>query len=171
MNYPEGNDAVVYGEDIFAGYRYFDRLKIEPLFPFGFGLSYARFDYSNIRLSAGAIDLAKDSSVTIQVRVDVTNSGGVAGKEIVQFYVSQVSTPGLVRPEQELKGWYKLFIEPGRTVTAEMTLDWVSVAYWDDKPHKWVVDADADFEIIARKHGMDPGISARFKTAAKFVRV
>ena len=170
MNYPGGNDVVVYGEGIFAGYRYYDRLKIEPLFPFGFGMSYTCFQYSNIRLSTAVLDLSRDSTAAIRVQVDVTNVGAVAGKEIVQFFVSQLSEPGLVRPERELKGWDKLFIEPGATAVAEMTLDWVSVAYWDDKPHKWVVDGTADFDVIACKHVRDSGVSAGFKTGARYVR-
>ncbi|KAH8588458.1 glycoside hydrolase superfamily [Bisporella sp. PMI_857] len=170
LNYPGGNDTVVYGEGIFAGYRYYDWLKIEPQFPFGFGLSYTSFEFSNIRLSTTKLDLARDPSASIEIEVDVVNVGHVAGKEVVQFYVTQISTQGLVRPVRELKGWEKVFVEPGQRVTARTTLDWVSVAYWDDKPHKWVVDGNAAFEVLAARHSRDMGVVAEFCTAERYVR-
>ncbi|KAF4980215.1 hypothetical protein FZEAL_3726 [Fusarium zealandicum] len=156
-NYPGEHDVVHYGEGIYAGYRYFDHRKIEPLFPFGAGLSYTTFEYSNIRLSAD--ELAGDGEITVQV--DVANTGPRDGKEIVQFYVSQVS-PKLGRPPQELKGWDKVFVPVGETVTACAVLDKISVSYWDDSINRWVMDGGAQFHVKAAKHSRDDGITATF---------
>ncbi|KAL4779189.1 periplasmic beta-glucosidase precursor [Aspergillus varians] len=164
LDYPGHNDRVVYGEGIFAGYRWYDRLQILPLFPFGFGKSYSTFEYSNARVSSPSSNLqfSADGSGSIEVQVDVKNTSAVAGKEIVQFYVSPKTAPRLTRPKRELKGWDKVFVPAGETVTASVSLDWISVAYWDDKRHEWVVDGGAVFEVIAAKHSRDDGLAAEF---------
>jgi beta-glucosidase len=170
LNYPGGNDRVVYGEGIFVGYKYYDHMQIEPLFPFGFGLSYTTFGYSNMRLGADTLAAtaaaAAAAGSTITASVDVTNTGPVAGKEIVQFYVAPISAPRLARPRRELRAWAKVLVEPGRTETASATLDFESVCYWDDRSHGWVVDPGAEFEVIAAAHARDPGISASFSVVA-----
>ncbi|KAL2812455.1 glycoside hydrolase superfamily [Aspergillus cavernicola] len=162
LDYPGYNDRVVYGEGIFAGYRWWDRLHIEPLFPFGFGRSYSTFEYSAVRVSSNQLRFSENGSGIIEVQVDVTNTSSVAGKEIVQFYISPKTAPRLSRPTRELKGWDKVLVQPGETVTASTTLDWVSVAYWDDKRHEWVVDGGATFEVIAAKHSRDLGVAVEF---------
>ncbi|KAL4797553.1 glycosyl hydrolase family 3 C-terminal domain-containing protein [Aspergillus venezuelensis] len=162
LDYPGSNDRVVYGEGIFAGYRWYDRLCIEPLFPFGFGKSYSEFRYSDIRVSGDNLAFASDGTGSIEVSVDVTNISHVAGKEIVQFYVEPVTAPRMVRPKRELKGWDKVFVEPGQTVQARAELDWVSVSYWDDERHGWVVDGGATFAVVAAKHSRDEGVTATF---------
>ncbi|RDW61743.1 beta-glucosidase H [Aspergillus mulundensis] len=163
LDYPGHNDRVVYGEGIFAGYRWWDRLQIEPLFPFGFGISYSTFEYSNTRVSATELQFSEQGSESIEVTVDVTNTSDVVGKEIVQFYVSPKTAPRLTRPKRELKGWNKMLVRPGETVTASAILDWVSIAYWDDKRHEWVVDGGAVFEVIAARHSRDIGVVAEFQ--------
>ena len=107
----------VYGEGIFVGYRYFDKKKIEPLFPFGYGISYTTFQYSAIRADRSQM---KDTD-TVTVSVDVTNTGCVKGKEIVQIYVSDEKSR-LKRPEKELKAFGKVELEPGETKTLTFTL-------------------------------------------------
>ncbi|KAH8593622.1 glycoside hydrolase superfamily [Bisporella sp. PMI_857] len=164
-NYPGEHDVVYYGEGIYAGYRFYDHRKIEPLFPFGAGLSYTQFEYSNIRLDATVLAGDGKGRDTIEVQVDVTNVGSVDGKEVVQFYVTQVSQPGLSRPLKELKGWDKIFVRAGETVTAKTTLDRVSVSYWDESVDKWVIDAHAEFRVAAAKHSRDEGISVTFRSS------
>lgn len=164
-NYPGGNDVVHYGEGIYAGYRFYDHRKIEPLFPFGAGLSYTTFSYSNIRLSDEVLACDGSGRDEIEVQVDVTNTGSREGKEIVQFYVAQVSKPRLSRPAKELKGWDKVFVRAGETVTARTKLDRVSISYWDDSVNKWVADADARFRVTASKNSRDEGTSTEFSTA------
>ncbi|KAH8890264.1 hypothetical protein GQ53DRAFT_868132 [Thozetella sp. PMI_491] len=167
-NYPGENDKTYYGEGIYVGYRFYDHRKIEPLFPFGAGMSYTAFEYSNIRLSGEKLSCDGSGSNTIEVEVDVTNTGSREGKEIVQFYVTQVTKPRLGRPSQELKGWDKVLVRPRETVTARATLDRVAISYWDDSIDKWVVDADSQFKVRAAKSSRDEGISAVFSSASRF---
>ena len=162
VNYPGEHDVTYYGEGIYAGYRYYDFKKVDPLFPFGAGLSYTTFNYSNIRLSKNVLEHGED----IEVQVDVTNTGPRDGKEIVQFYVTHVN-PRLGRPPRELKGWDKVSVAVGRTVTARAILDKVSVSYWDDSVNRWVIEGKAEFYVTAAKDSRDEGLSAGFRTAAE----
>ena len=129
----EGNRAE-YSEGLFVGYRWYTS-KLQPvLFPFGYGLSYTTFAYSGLRLSADSI---KDTD-TLTVRVDVTNTGSVPGKEVVQVYVAPPESD-VIRPVRELKGFDKVFLAPGETKTVEITLDRRSFAHWDTSIHDWYV--------------------------------
>ena len=103
INYPGENGKVRYGEGIFVGYRYYDKKKIKPLFPFGYGLSYTSFAFKELRLSSAIFDPQQG----FEVFVDVTNTGGRAGQEVVQLYLHDKSSR-LVRPEKELKAFAKL---------------------------------------------------------------
>lgn len=103
-NYPGDNDIVHYGEGIYVGYRFYDHMRMASLFPFGAGLLYTCFSYSNIRLSYKVNACDGRRRETVEVQVDVTNTTGRDGKEIVQFYVAQVSKLRLNRPVEELKG-------------------------------------------------------------------
>ncbi|KAG4428591.1 hypothetical protein IFR05_015923 [Cadophora sp. M221] len=165
-NHPGGNDCVHYGEGIFLGYRHYDKVLSQPLFPFGHGLSYTSFTYSNLRIS---IDSLASLESMITVSVDIKNIGTVAGKEIVQFYVSQMSKPGLIRPVRELKGFEKVHVNPGQTVTATAVLDKIAVSYWDDGPHSWRADADATFAVEAASSSRDVKCSATFRTGSGFL--
>jgi beta-glucosidase len=108
INYPGGNGQVRYGEGIFIGYRYYDATEMPVLFPFGFGLSYTTFAYNNPQVSAS---IFKDVD-GLTVKVDVTNAGSIAGKEVVQVYVHDHKS-NLVRPPKELKGFAKVDLQPG----------------------------------------------------------
>ncbi|KAI1066401.1 hypothetical protein LB506_008274 [Fusarium annulatum] len=158
-NYPGENDVVYYGEGIYAGYRFYDHRKIEPLFPFGAGLSYTTFEYGNMRISSHEYH----EEVGIEVEVDVTNTGSRDGKEIVQFYVGQIN-PRLHRPVRELKGWDKVFVRVGQTVTARMKIDNVSLSYWDDSVNKWVVEKDSEYRVTAAKDSRDEGLTVSFRS-------
>lgn len=161
-NCPGENDVTHYGEGIYLGYRYYDHRKIEPLFPFGAGLSYTTFEYGNMRISGDVLRV----DGTLSVEVDVTNTGPEDGKEVVQFYVSQAA-PRLARPPRELKGYDKVFVKAGETITARAVLDKVSVSYWDDAENAWVIDGDAEFSVVAAKDSRDAGLSATFKSQSK----
>ncbi|MGB3716416.1 MAG: glycoside hydrolase family 3 C-terminal domain-containing protein, partial [Candidatus Promineifilaceae bacterium] len=149
INYPGENGRVTYGEGIFVGYRYYEKKKIAPLFPFGFGLSYTNFAYDNLRLNTK--ELSPDDQ--LEVAVDVTNAGERAGKEIVQLYVCD-ATSSLVRPEKELKGFVKVALAPGETKAVRLTLDRTSLAYWDDAKRSWVAEA-GDFEVLVGSSSQD----------------
>lgn len=142
INYPGENGKVRYGEGIFVGYRYYDKKKLDPLFPFGHGLSYTTFKYSNLKLSAKSIT----PDQTLTVKVDVTNTGKVAGKEIVQLYVRDVQST-FARPEKELKGFAKVELNPRQTKTVTFTLDREAFWYFDTARNAWTVEP-GEFEIL-----------------------
>ena len=133
----EGNTAV-YSEGVFVGYRYYDKKKVNVLFPFGYGLSYTAFTYSNLTVSAPSI---KDTD-TLTVTVDVTNTGEIAGKEVIQLYV-QPPICGVFRPVRELKGVEKISLAPGETKRVAFTLEKRAFAYWNQDLHDWFVPTGA----------------------------
>jgi beta-glucosidase len=115
-------------------YMYF---KGEPLYPFGFGLSYTTFRYANLKTSAPQV--AKDGNVT--VTVDVTNTGDRAGDEVVQLYVKHLASK-VERPGKELKGFQRVALKPGETKTVSIPLNSADLAYWDTKQNHFVVEAE-----------------------------
>ena len=130
----EKNDTD-YREGIFVGYRYYDRKEMDVLFPFGHGLSYTTFEYSDLWLSAN--EIRDDETVT--ATVTVKNTGSRPGKTVVQLYVSDVeSTP--IRPVRELKGFEKVELRPGETKQVTFTLDKRAFAYWNQEIHDWHVE-------------------------------
>ena len=142
LNYPGDNGEVSYGEGVFIGYRYYDKKNVPVQFPFGFGCSYTTFTYSSPRLSTSNL---KDTE-SLVVSVDVTNSGTVAGKEIVQVYVSDVLSK-LARPIKELKGFAKVELKPGETKTVSVSLDFRSFAYYHPGYRQWITE-DGAFDIL-----------------------
>ncbi len=134
-------DTAEYREGIFVGYRYYDRKETELLFPFGHGLSYTSFDFSDLRLSRKRI--TDQESLTATVRV--TNTGKRAGKTVVQLYVGDCES-SVFRPVRELKGFEKIFLEPGESKDVSFTLDKRSFAYWNTKIHDWHVES-GEFRI------------------------
>jgi beta-glucosidase len=137
---PRGTE---YREGIFVGYRYYDKKKMDVLFPFGHGLSYTTFEYSNLKLSAEAM---KDTD-TLTATVTVKNTGKRAGKAVVQLYVGD--TEGFVnavRPVRELKGFRKVELQPGESKEVTFTLCKRSFAYWNTQIHDWYVET-GDFAI------------------------
>jgi len=127
------NPEVSYHDDnIFVGYRHFDKNNIEPLFPFGFGLSYTTFKYSNLKLSKTQVS----GDEKLSVSVDITNTGKRAGAEIVQLYIQDVEC-SVERPPKELRGFKKVFLEPGKKATAKMEIDKSALSFWDEKSNGW----------------------------------
>ena len=157
VNYPGENGKVVYGEGIFVGYRYYDKKKIAPLFPFGFGLSYTTFEYNNLRLSKSELGPGE----TLEVAVDVTNTGQRAGMEVVQVYVRDPQS-SLMRPEKELKGFAKVELQPGETRTVRISLDRRALAYYDDSLRHWVAEA-GEFEALVGRSADDILLVAPFQ--------
>lgn len=149
INYPGENGRVRYGEGIFVGYRYYDKKDITPRFPFGHGLSYTRFKYSNLRLSAKTIT----PSDTLKVKVDVTNTGKAAGKEIVQLYVRDVKST-FARPDKELKAFKKLELKSKQKKTVAFTLDREAFWYFDVAKNDWNTEP-GEFEILVGASSRD----------------
>ena len=133
----EGNVAE-YREGIFVGYRYYDKKEAEVLFPFGHGLSYTSFAFSDLRLSASQITDRDTLTATVRVK----NTGKCAGKAVVQLYVGDVES-SVFRPVRELKGFEKVALEPGEEKEVSFTLDKRSFAYWNTRIHDWHVESGA----------------------------
>jgi beta-glucosidase len=157
INYPGENGRVRYGEGLFVGYRYYEKKRVAPLFPFGFGLSYTTFAYSEPRLSAEAIG----PDERLEISVDVTNTGARAGQEVVQLYVRDPAAK-VARPEKELKGFAKVALAPGETKTVTLGLGREELAYWDDVRHAWVAEAGA-FELLVGASSRDIRARAEFR--------
>lgn len=136
LTYGGEKDVAVYNEGVFVGYRYYDKKQMDVLFPFGYGLSYTSFEYKNLTVSSESI---KDTD-TLIVTVDVTNTGKVAGKDVVQLYVGDAEST-VFRPVRELKGMVKVMLKPGETQTVSFTLDKRSFAYWNTAIHDWYVES------------------------------
>ncbi|MGB8214977.1 MAG: glycoside hydrolase family 3 C-terminal domain-containing protein [Anaerolineales bacterium] len=146
--FPGGPVTVEYRESLFVGYRYYDTVGQAVLFPFGHGLSYTRFEYSDLEVKQPG---AEEQNVTVTCKVK--NVGGTAGQEIVQVYVHDVqATP--FRPEKELKGFAKVELGPGEEQAVSIELDRRAFAYYDTQCKEWVVEA-GDFEILAGASSQD----------------
>ncbi len=149
INYPGWNGKVSYGEGLFIGYRYYDARELPVQFPFGYGLCYTTFQYDNPKVSAQKF---KDTD-GLTVSVDVTNTGNVAGKEVVQVYVHDQKSR-LIRPPKELKGFVKIELQPGETKTVTIPLDFRSFAYYNPAYKQWITE-DGDFDILIGSSSAD----------------
>lgn len=153
FNFPGEQGDVLYGERIFVGYRYYDKKKIEPLFPFGFGLSYTSFEYSDLKLSDKETTDKKGLTVTFKVK----NTGKITGKEVVQLYVSDKKST-LVRPEKELKEFAKVELKPGEEKTISFKLDNRDFSYYDAKKQMWIAES-GEYLISAAASSRDIRLS------------
>lgn len=142
-------DEVEYREGVFVGYRYYDKKKMDVLFPFGYGLSYTEFAYSNLKLDKKSM---KDTEV-LTVSADITNVGNVKGKETVQLYVWDEESTA-IRPEKELKGFEKIELAPGETKTVTFTLDARAFAYYNVQIGEFHVES-GDFRICVAASSRD----------------
>lgn len=146
--YPGVKDQVFYTEGVFVGYRHYDANNIVPLFPFGHGLSYTTFAYTNLAITAhgkpASTIYLKDSGTDfskplLNIELDVANTGSRAGKEVVQLYLGLPSTPDLPQPPLQLKHFAKVPLEPGQNARIRFELNAQSLASWDINYYKWTV--------------------------------
>ena len=158
--YPGQDGRILYSEGVFVGYRHYDSKSIEPLFPFGHGLSYTTFEYSNLRLSASQLSELE----TLEISLDVRNTGARAGKEIVQLYVHDAQST-FARPEQELKAFTKVELQPGETKTVQLRLGREAFRYYDVGQHSWRVEP-GEFEIRVGRSSRDLPLRAVFNVKA-----
>lgn len=149
LNFPGDGKVVEYKEGVFVGYRYYDTKEMPVRFPFGYGLSYTDYEYHDMKLSAKQI---KDTD-KLTVSVQVTNTGKMAGKEIVQVYVAD-KTNVVSRPCKELKGFAKVSLEPGETKTVEIELNKRSFAWYNTQIHDWYA-ASGNYEILVGASSAD----------------
>ncbi len=154
-NYP-GRRNVVYGEGIFVGYRHYELRQIEPLFPFGHGLSYTTFEYSEWTMP----EVMKRGE-TARVYVKVKNTGMVAGKEVAQLYVCDKQA-SVHRPLKELKGFAKVALQPGEEKTISFELNERALAYYDADRKAWVAEL-GEFEVMIGSSSQDIRLKTKFE--------
>jgi beta-glucosidase len=149
--YPEDyysfTDDIYYKEDVFVGYRFFDEFDKEVLFPFGYGLSYTEFEYSNLSVSK------KGGKNTVRVQVDIENTGKLDGDEVVQVYVHDAEA-SVARPEKELKEFTRISLKSGEKQTVEFELGEEAFAFWNDTKKEWTVEPGS-FEIRVGASSLD----------------
>lgn len=147
--YPDENLVIDHKEDIFVGYRYYDTYEVAPAFAFGHGLSYTTFEYKDLKVSK--------KGKTVSVSLNVTNTGKVKGGEVVQFYVKDKESK-LKRPNQELKGFQKVHLEPGKSASIKIELNEDAFSYYDDTQKKWVLES-GKFTIAVGSSSRDIRVS------------
>ena len=160
LNFPGENDVVRYGEGIFVGYRYYETIRIPVRYPFGHGLTYTTFDYSNL-------EVARDGS---RASVTVTNTGSRPGKHVVQLYVAAPQGPVSV-PRRELRAFEKVLLEAGASITITFELDDRAFSHWDVRTSAWLVSG-GDYEIEIGRSASDIVLSRTVvRRAAKPARL
>lgn len=145
-----------YDEGIFVGYRYADYAGVQPLFPFGHGLSYTQFSYGRPQLDKRTLR----GDEVLRVTVPVTNTGNRAGSEVVQMYIRDVKS-SVVRPVKELKGFCKLHLEAGETKEAVFDIDKTALCYFDDARYEWVAEP-GKFEVVIAASATDIRATEKF---------
>lgn len=149
LNFPGENGKHLYQEGIFVGYRYYEKKKIDPTYPFGYGLSYTEYEYSDLELSSN--NITDEDTVTVSFKL--RNIGKRAGNEISQIYVKPHQSR-LKRPVKELKEFTKVHLEPGESKEVSVTLAGRDFAYYDDYHATWVVDS-ADYTLAVGANSAD----------------
>lgn len=157
LNFPGNREKVCYQEGVFIGYRYYDKKKMDVLFPFGYGLSYNDFTYSNMKVTvngknAADVDVIKETD-EIVVSADITNTGNCDGAEIVQLYIKNPVVYE-IRPEKELRDFAKVFLKAGETKTVTFTLNARAFSYYETRIHDWYAES-GDYEILLASSSRD----------------
>jgi beta-glucosidase len=145
-NFPGDPERVSYQEGIYVGYRHYDKKNIEPLFPFGYGLSYTGFAYQNLQL-----EQLDEGSIGIEA--EIKNTGSVRGKEVVQLYVRDIDS-SIDKPVKELKGFAKVLLEPGESKVVALVLRRDQLAHFDPQKSSWVVEP-GEFELLLGSSSRD----------------
>jgi len=154
--YPGTNGVVHYDEGLLVGYRWYDARHIEPLFPFGYGLSYTHFVYSNLHLVPGS----GPTGLPLKVEFELANTGDRAGAEVAEIYVEPIH-PDVFRPVRELKGFVKMFLQPGEKQKVSVTLGENAFAYYDVETRCWVA-AKGDYKILVGRSSRDFPLAGNF---------
>lgn len=157
LNFPGNREKVCYQEGVFIGYRYYDKKKMDVLFPFGYGLSYTDFTYSNMKVTvngknAADVNVIKETD-EIVVTADITNTGNCDGAEIVQLYIKNPVVYE-IRPEKELRDFAKVFLKAGETKTVTFTLNARAFSYYETRIHDWYAES-GDYEILLASSSRD----------------
>ena len=156
-----GNTAV-YREGIFTGYRGFEKKGVNPQFEFGFGLSYTTFGYSDLKIAPPQLN----GNNHVKVTFTVTNTGNLAGAEIAELYVGQQNPPR-ARPIKELKGFQKVFLQPGASQNVTLELDQRSVAYFNTTIRQWD-GLPGTYNVLVGASSQDIRLSGQFSVKSEF---
>ncbi len=154
--YKAKDSVTEYSDGIFVGYRHFDKYNIEPLFPFGFGLSYTSFSYNNLNLKNAAIH--QDGE--LKFSVDIKNTGSMDGAEIIQVYISDLIS-SVERPIKELKAFKKIFLKKGESKKVEFSINKSSLSFFDLEKRTWIAEP-GDFEILVGSSSKDIKLKEKF---------
>ncbi|MHA1340584.1 MAG: beta-glucosidase family protein [Promethearchaeota archaeon] len=165
--FPGIEGKVFYKEGIFVGYRHFDTNNIEPLFPFGFGLSYTNFEYSNLQIIDDALinDFnsilnKKEEDPILSLKVDIKNTGNIAGAEIVQLYIQDVES-SIPRPLKELCGFEKVFLEPNETKSVIFKVRKEHLQFYDENKSEWIIEP-GEFKLLVSASSRDIRLEYKF---------
>lgn len=157
LSFRSERGRAIYGEDVYVGYRFYEKTKKEVLWPFGWGLSYSTFDMRDLEVEVA--DTSLDG--TIKVTAQVTNSGPVAGAEVVQVYISQRS-PSINRAPKELKGFSKVYLEPGQSKKVEISIALkYAASFWDEERDMWILEKDT-YDVLVGNSSANTPLKACF---------
>lgn len=159
LNFPGDGKHVIYGEGIYVGYRYYDKKKIQPAYPFGFGLSYTTFEYSNLTVDR------KQFNDELKCSVTVTNTGSRDGAEVVQIYISD-PVSSISKPVRELKRFQKVYLQPGQSQRLDFTLTQEDFASFDPDYNEWLAE-EGYFDIIAASSSAEKDIRLQTRVYLK----
>jgi len=153
----DGDKRVKYSEGIFVGYRGYEKNQIKPLFPFGYGLSYTEFEYSNLKITPYEINNDED----ITVSLDVRNTGKVSGAEVVQLYISDVKS-SVERPVKELKDFEKVFLAAGEKKTVKFNINKDALSFYSIEKHQWTAEP-GEFKILVGSSSEDIRLAGKIE--------
>lgn len=156
LNFRSEGGRVLYGEDVYVGYRYYEKLAIQPLFPFGHGLSYTTFGFSNLKVSVSKADARPSSSEALIIAAcSVENTGLRQGAEVVQVYIQQ-KAPSISRPVKELKGFKKVFLQPGEKQEVQISMERkYACSFWDEGRDMWVMEKGQYSVLVGKSSQAD----------------
>ena len=146
--YKTQDSVTNYSDGIFVGYRHFDKDNIEPLYPFGFGLSYTSFEYSNLKLWKSS-----NTDSEWKLTFELKNTGEREGSEVAQLYIKDVKS-SLPRPEKELKKFKRVTLKPGETKEVEFTINKKALSYYDPAKHGWIAEP-GEFQVMIGSSSRD----------------
>ncbi|KIV89631.1 hypothetical protein PV10_07017 [Exophiala mesophila] len=154
LNYKSERNRAIYGEDVYIGYRFYEKTNKQVAFPFGHGLSYSTFEISDL--------IVDDNGVDILVSASVTNTGSIDGAQVVQVYVSQ-HNPSINRPRKELKGFAKVAVKAGETVQSIIVIPKkYAASFWDEERNAWVQERDT-FDVLVGDSSANTPLKGHFK--------
>lgn len=155
LNFGSFNGEVLYGEDVFVGYRYYEKLSREVLFPFGYGLSYTTFEFKDLEI--------KTEETNLNLTVLVSNTGDYDGQEVVQVYIEQTN-PNIIRPVKELRDFQKVAVKAGETKKVEISISIIEATrYWDNSKRKWISEKD-EYKVKLGNSSDNILVEGSFKT-------